>query len=63
MSLNSTIDRVTDRIRERSLATRGRYLAQIGAAVLAYNLLILQKSQKSAEFPVEPMRIPEEVPS
>ena len=35
MSLNSTIDRVTDRIRERSLATRGRYLAQIGAAVQA----------------------------
>jgi phosphogluconate dehydratase len=35
MSLNSTIDRVTDRIRERSHATRGRYLAQIGAAVQA----------------------------
>ena len=35
MSLNSTIDRVTDRIRERSAATRGRYLQQMAAAVLA----------------------------
>ena len=30
--LNSTIDRVTDRIRERSAATRGDYLARIAAA-------------------------------
>ncbi|MDZ4392828.1 phosphogluconate dehydratase, partial [Cypionkella sp.] len=33
MSLNSTIDRVTDRIRERSLQTRGDYLARLAAAV------------------------------
>ena len=35
MSLNSTIDRVTDRIRERSAASRDRYLAQIAEAVKA----------------------------
>jgi phosphogluconate dehydratase len=35
MSLNSTIDRVTDRIRERSAAGRDRYLAQIAEAVKA----------------------------
>ena len=40
-----------------------RARAQIGAAVLAYNLLILQKNQKSVKLPVEPMQIPEEVPS
>jgi transposase len=40
-----------------------RARAQIGAAVLAYNLLILQKNQKSAKLPVEPMQIPEEVPA
>ncbi len=33
MPLNSTIDRVTDRIRERSAPTRERYLAQISEAV------------------------------
>ncbi|GLS87826.1 phosphogluconate dehydratase [Cypionkella aquatica] len=33
MSLNSTIDRVTDRIRERSQQTRGDYLARLAAAV------------------------------
>ncbi|MDB5658274.1 MAG: phosphogluconate dehydratase [Cypionkella sp.] len=33
MSLNSTIDRVTDRIRERSKQTRGDYLARMAAAV------------------------------
>ena len=33
MSLNSTIDRVTDRIRERSQQTRGDYLARMTAAV------------------------------
>ncbi|MDB5665111.1 phosphogluconate dehydratase [Cypionkella sp.] len=33
MSLNSTIDRVTDRIRERSKHTRGDYLARMAAAV------------------------------
>ena len=33
MPLNSTIDRVTDRIRERSLQTRGDYLARLAAAV------------------------------
>ncbi len=32
MSLNSTIDRVTDRIRERSLQTRGDYLTRLAAA-------------------------------
>lgn len=40
-----------------------RARAQIGAAVLAYNLLILEKSQKAAELPAEPLHIPEEVPS
>jgi transposase len=40
-----------------------RARAQIGVAVLAYNLLILQKNQKSAKIPVEPMQIPAEVPS
>jgi transposase len=40
-----------------------RARAQIGAAVLAYNLLLLQKNQKSAKTPVEPLQIPEEVPS
>ena len=40
-----------------------RARAQIAAAVLAYNLLILQKNQKSAKIPLEPMQIPEEVPS
>ena len=39
-----------------------RARAQIGAAVLAYNLLVLLKNLKSAKMPVEPMRIPEEVP-
>ncbi len=33
MPLNSTIDRVTDRIRERSLQTRGDYLARMAVAV------------------------------
>jgi phosphogluconate dehydratase len=33
MSLNSTIDRVTDRIRERSAKTRGDYLGRMAAAV------------------------------
>ncbi|MDZ4312895.1 MAG: phosphogluconate dehydratase [Cypionkella sp.] len=33
MSLNSTIDRVTDRIRERSAQTRGDYLTRLAAAV------------------------------
>ncbi|MGV8951514.1 MAG: phosphogluconate dehydratase [Cypionkella sp.] len=33
MSLNSTLDRVTDRIRERSAPSRDRYLAQIAEAV------------------------------
>jgi phosphogluconate dehydratase len=33
MSLNSTIDRVTDRIRARSAKTRGDYLARMAAAV------------------------------
>ncbi|MDO8983935.1 phosphogluconate dehydratase [Cypionkella sp.] len=32
MSLNSTIDRVTDRIRERSAQTRGDYLTRLAAA-------------------------------
>lgn len=40
-----------------------RARAQIGAAVLAYNLMILQKNQKTAKLPVEPLQIPEEVPS
>jgi phosphogluconate dehydratase len=33
MSLNSTIDRVTDRIRERSAKSRGDYLGRMAAAV------------------------------
>ncbi|MGO4910591.1 phosphogluconate dehydratase [Pseudorhodobacter sp. W20_MBD10_FR17] len=33
MSLNSTIDRVTDRIRERSATARGEYLGRMAAAV------------------------------
>jgi phosphogluconate dehydratase len=33
MTLNSTIDRVTDRIRQRSAKSRGYYLARMGAAV------------------------------
>ena len=40
-----------------------RARAQIGAAVLAYNLLILQKNRKCVPIPIEPMKIPEEVPS
>lgn len=40
-----------------------RARGQIAAAVLAYNLLILQKNQKTAKIPVEPLQIPEEVPS
>lgn len=40
-----------------------RTRAQIGAAILTYNLLILQKNRKCAKIPVEPMKIPEEVPS
>ena len=40
-----------------------RARAQIGAAVLAYNLLILQKNRKCVKLPVTPMKIPEEVPS
>jgi hypothetical protein len=36
--------------------------AQIGAAVLAYNLPTLQKNRKPAKMPVAPMEIPEEVP-
>ena len=37
--------------------------AQIGAAVLAYNLLVLLKNLKCEEIPIQPMKIPEEVPS
>ena len=40
-----------------------RARAQIGAAVLAYNLLVLQKNRKCVKLPVEPLQIPEEVPS
>jgi transposase len=40
-----------------------RTRAQIGAAVLAYNLLILRKNRKCLIIPVQPARIPEEVPS
>ena len=42
---------------------RRRARAQIGAAVLAYNLLLLQKNRKSVKIPMEPMKIPEELPS
>jgi transposase len=37
--------------------------AQVGAAVLAYNLLVLWKNLKNLRIPTEPMQIPEEVPS
>ncbi len=37
--------------------------AQIGAAVLAYNLMVLWKNLKTRRIPAEPMQIPEEVPS
>jgi transposase len=40
-----------------------RTRAQIGATILAYNLLILQKHRKYEKIPVEPLEIPEEVPS
>jgi transposase len=40
-----------------------RARAQIGAAVLAYNLLVLWKNLKTLRTPTEPMQIPEEVPS
>lgn len=40
-----------------------RARAQIGAAVLANNLLILWKNLKTMRTPTEPMEIPEEVPS
>jgi transposase len=40
-----------------------RARAQIGAAVLAYNLLILQKNRKRVKMSVVTMEIPEEVPS
>lgn len=40
----------------------GRARAQIGASVLAYNLLILQKKRKHLKMPVATMKIPEEVP-
>ena len=36
---------------------------EIGAAVLAYNLLVLWKNLKKLRIPTEPMQIPEEVPS
>jgi transposase len=39
-----------------------RTRAQIGAAILAYNLLILQKNRQGVKFPAEPMKIPEKVP-
>ena len=42
-------------------AQRGR--AQVGAAVLAYNLLVLWKNLKTPQTTREPMLIPEEVPS
>jgi hypothetical protein len=40
-----------------------RARSQIGAAVLAYNLLILQKNRSATEIPLELQEIPEEVPS
>jgi transposase len=40
-----------------------RARAQIGASVLAYNLLILQNNRNCVKLPVEPLEIPEEVPS
>ena len=40
-----------------------RTRSQLGSAVLAYNLLVLQKNRKCVKIPVEPMKIPEEVPS
>lgn len=40
-----------------------RARSQIGAIVLAYNLLILRKTEPPQEIPMEPLRIPEESPS
>jgi transposase len=40
-----------------------RARAQIGAAVLAYNLLILQKNRKRVKTPAATTKIPEEAPS
>jgi len=40
-----------------------RARAQIGASVLAYNLIVLWKNLKTLHAPAEPMYIPEEVPS
>jgi hypothetical protein len=40
-----------------------RARAQIGAAVLAHNLMVLWKNLKTRQIPAEPMQIPEEVPS
>jgi hypothetical protein len=40
-----------------------RARAQVGAAILAHNLLIMQKNRKCVKPSVEPMKIPEEVPS
>jgi transposase len=40
-----------------------RARAQIGGAVLAYNLLVLLKNRKSDEIAPQPLEIPEEVPS
>ncbi len=40
-----------------------RARAQIGAAVLAYNLMVLWKNLRTRQIPAEPMQIPEEVPS
>jgi hypothetical protein len=40
-----------------------RARAQIGSAVLAYNLLVLWKNLKTLPSPAERMYIPEEVPS
>ena len=60
--------RYADLKQHRQLRRFARYglrhaRAQIGAAVLAYNLLVLQKNRKCVKIPVEPMQIPEEVPS
>ncbi len=61
--------RYADLKQHRQLATistitdRDAPVPRSGRAVLAYNLLILQKNRKTAEIPVEPMKIPEEVPS
>jgi transposase len=60
--------RYADLKQHRRLRRVGHYgpppaRGQIGGAGLTYNMLIFQKNRKCVKIPVEPMQIPEEVPS